>query len=55
MFITFESPRSLKAKLELIQEEGLGGVMFWELSGDVRDPESENSLLGTIHRELGGE
>ncbi len=48
LFVTYESPASLAGKLALIQDRGLGGVMFWELSGDVRDVADSASLLGLM-------
>lgn len=41
-FISYETPESAKAKCEYIKSKGLGGVMFWELSGD---PRGERSLV----------
>lgn len=48
MFITYETIDSLDAKLEWADQQGLGGVMFWELSGDLRDVNDPRSLLGRI-------
>lgn len=39
-FITFDNPRSLKAKMEYVRNNGLGGIMFWEYACD-----DENSTL----------
>ncbi len=36
-FVSYEDPESLGLKLDWIRELGLGGVMFWELSGDTDD------------------
>ncbi|MDR2547546.1 MAG: hypothetical protein LBC96_08630 [Lachnospiraceae bacterium] len=33
-FYTYESPRSLQAKLDYINEMGLGGLIVWKSSGD---------------------
>lgn len=33
-FISYEDPESLGAKCRFVQSQGLGGVMFWELSED---------------------
>lgn len=33
-FISYESARSLRRKLRLVNRKGFGGVMFWELSCD---------------------
>jgi len=53
LFVTFESPRSLAGKLDYIQDKGLGGIMFWELSGDVRDVSDADSLLGLASHTFG--
>ncbi len=46
--ITYDDPESLAAKVEVVKNQGLGGVMFWELSGD----DAESTLLQTRHDEL---
>lgn len=48
LFVTYESRASLAEKLALITSRGLGGVMFWELSGDMRDVADPASLLGLM-------
>jgi chitinase len=50
LFVTFESAASLAEKLSAAKSLGLGGVMFWELSGDVRDVTDADSLLGVMAR-----
>jgi chitinase len=35
IFISYEDPESLEVKMDFILEKGLGGAMFWELSGDT--------------------
>lgn len=50
LFVTYESTQSLARKLALVASRGLGGVMFWELSGDVRDAADASSLLGLMAR-----
>lgn len=52
MFVTYEDTASLTGKLQFLKDKGLGGVMFWELSGDVRDITSPYSLLKTIYEGL---
>ncbi|WP_428563916.1 MAG: glycoside hydrolase family 18 protein [Solidesulfovibrio sp. DCME] len=54
LFVTYESTASLAKKLAQVQGRGLGGVMFWELSGDVRDAADASSLLGLMARTFGG-
>ena len=46
-FIGYDDPRSIAEKAWYVQQWGLGGAMFWELSGD-RDA----ALLGTLDRWL---
>lgn len=48
IFITYDDPQSLAAKAGYIQENGLGGVMFWELTGD----DERDSLLNTLYHGL---
>lgn len=50
LFVTFENTASLSEKLALTKTLGLGGVMFWELSGDIRDVTNADSLLGLMAR-----
>jgi len=38
-FWTFDDPPVMTAKAEYVREHKLGGVMFWELSGDTPDGE----------------
>lgn len=51
-FSTFENTRSLELKIDYLLSKGLGGMMFWETSGDVRDATSPDSLIGTAARRL---
>ena len=48
VFWSFDDPVSLSVKMDYVKRRGLGGVMFWELSGDDRD----GSLLKAIYRGL---
>jgi chitinase len=43
-FWTFDDPPIMRAKAEYTRQHGLGGIMFWELSGDTLDGE----LIGAI-------
>lgn len=45
LWIGYESPGALRGKIEYVRELGLGGVMFWELSTDIRDTSDPNSLI----------
>jgi chitinase len=49
IMISYDDPESLRAKAEYILHQKLGGVMFWELSGD----DAESSLLKALHAVLG--
>lgn len=35
VFISYEDPGSIAARMEYVREKGLGGVMFWEYTEDV--------------------
>lgn len=37
-FVTYDNQQSACAKVQYIHANGLGGAMWWELSGDHRDP-----------------
>ncbi|KAK6331280.1 Endochitinase 1 [Orbilia blumenaviensis] len=64
--ISFDSEEVAKWKGEWIQQEGLGGSMFWELSGDKgsdrpemekghgKDPQPGNSLVRVVKDHMGG-
>ncbi len=47
-FWTFEDPTSIRFKVNYSQKQRLGGVMIWELSGDMPDA----SLLSAAFRQL---
>ena len=42
-FIGYDDPRSIAEKAAFVQQHGLGGAMFWELSGD-----RNTALLGPL-------
>jgi chitinase len=48
IFVSYEDPESLKVKCKYIRDHKLGGMMFWEYSGDAT-----GALLETIDGELG--
>ena len=48
IFITYENPRSLAAKMKYVKSTGMGGVMFWEYSSDTPDSLLLKSLVGDI-------
>ena len=45
-FWTFDDPAVMAAKAEYVRERKLGGVMFWELSGDTPNGELISALAG---------
>jgi chitinase len=49
-FWTFDDPQAMKEKAKYVRKNGLGGLMFWELSGDTPDGE----LIGSIADGLAG-
>ena len=51
LWVTFDDTEMMRRKMEYIKDMGLGGAMFWELSGDTQDPST--SLLEVIHQGLG--
>jgi chitinase len=46
VFITYDDTRSIEHKTRYALSQGLGGIMFWQLSGD----KPSGDLLQTIHR-----
>ena len=44
IMISYDDPQSLGIKAEYVKDNQLGGVMFWEFSGD----DSEDSLLNSL-------
>jgi len=47
IFVSYEDPESLKAKVRYARTHGLGGMMFWDYEGD-----SSGALLRAIHESL---
>jgi len=46
LFMTYETPRSLKLKTAYVKDNDLGGIMFWQFNGD------NGSLLNAIYDNL---
>ena len=46
-FISYDDPQSIRAKAAYINSKGLGGAMFWELSGDRK-----SALLDALNSTL---
>jgi chitinase len=49
IMITYDDPDSMQAKAAYVQREGLGGIMFWELSGDTSVHALVNALYETFN------
>lgn len=48
VMISYDDPESLANKAQYVVANELGGVMFWELSGDT----SDGALIGALHSTL---
>ncbi|WP_432799674.1 glycosyl hydrolase family 18 protein [Poriferisphaera sp. WC338] len=51
-FITIEDARSMQAKIDYVKEYNLGGMMFWELSNDLRETDHPDSLVLQVADQL---
>jgi chitinase len=47
-FWTFDDPPIMSAKAEYVRRNGLGGIMFWELSGDTPDGELISAIANGL-------
>ena len=47
IFFTYDDTTSVRLKAEYAMEKNLGGIMFWELGNDTKEPES---LLNAIYK-----
>lgn len=52
MFVTYDDVESVTGKIAFLKSKGLGGVMFWELSGDMRNTGDPACLIQAIYSEL---
>jgi chitinase len=50
IMISYEDPESIAVKAHYVIQNHLGGIMFWDLGQD----DSNSTLLGVIHQQLGG-
>ena len=48
LWVSFDDTEIVKRKVDYINGLGLGGAMFWELSGDTKDPST--SLLEVLYQ-----
>jgi len=46
LFLSFDNPRSLRAKVGYARSTGLGGIMFWEYSSDSKDSALLKAIAG---------
>jgi chitinase len=49
--VTFDTPNTVRRKVKYIQKQGLGGVMWWESSGDKKN--SDDALIPLAAKLLG--
>jgi chitinase len=54
MFVSYDDTRSIREKVNYLNSKGLGGAMFWELSGDVRNLSDPHSLIALVSKGLSG-
>ena len=48
VFITYDDAESMQLKVDFILDKGLGGAMFWELSGDTSTQELGSVLANGL-------
>jgi chitinase len=48
-FWSFDDPETMAQKSTYAVENGLGGIMFWELAGDTRDGELITAIYEALH------
>jgi chitinase len=53
VFYSYEDEVSLQNKCEYVKENNLGGIMFWEISGD--HPSEDKSLVSIIYNSFSKE
>ncbi|KAI3650015.1 hypothetical protein MP228_005647 [Amoeboaphelidium protococcarum] len=51
LMISFDDPQSISAKAQYIKDKNLGGIMFWELSGDIKS-DQPGSLIDAAYTAL---
>lgn len=55
MFVTYDDVDAITGKVQYMKDKNLGGIMFWELSGDIRDINNPKSLVRTANECLNKE
>lgn len=53
-FWTFDDPRVMTQKAHYVNDNGLGGIMFWELSGDTADGELVHAISAGLSDDQDG-
>ncbi|KAJ3341161.1 hypothetical protein HDU93_005570 [Gonapodya sp. JEL0774] len=51
---SYDTVESVREKCAYVHQNGLGGIIVWEISGDVRDVNNPRSLIRTLHAGLSG-
>ena len=49
---SYDTPASVVEKCNYVKSKNLGGVIVWEMSGDVRDVNNSRSLIKALHENL---
>lgn len=50
LFFTFDDERSLREKTKYAMENGLNGIMFWQLTDDNDEHDLLNAIYRTVHK-----
>ncbi len=53
MFVSYDDRQSVGLKTDYLLSNSMGGAMFWELSGDVRDADASTSIVPYVAGKLG--
>jgi chitinase len=54
-FLSYEDSRGIEAKFRYVRQNGLGGVIIWDIGRDDQDEEAKRQLLDVINRDARGE
>jgi chitinase len=50
LFATYDNERSVVLKTKYVLDQGLGGIMFWELTGDKHNAGLLEAITRTVHQ-----
>lgn len=53
-WFSLETPSTFRAKNAWARTQGLRGIMFWSLEGDIRDTGNPNSIIGGLPQQAPG-